>query len=176
MQDDKDDGALFLVEEGLADPDRMMMFGWSYGGYAALVAAARDPQIYQCVIAGASVPDPNEQVNYSRNRMNAFVTRTSIEQIKMWDNSVSPIDEVENVNIPMLLIHGDVDQRTPPRAVRRYIKQLEKHDKEFDQVWLKGADHFYNTLFFDHKVKFYTAMIDYLKNDCFKNSNKIAQR
>ena len=176
MQDDKDDGALFLVEEGLADPDRMMMFGWSYGGYAALVAAARDPQIYQCVIAGASVPDPNEQVNYSRNRMNAFVTRTSIEQIKMWDNSVSPIDEVENVNIPMLLIHGDVDQRTPARAVRRYIKQLEKHDKVFDQVWLKGADHFSNTLFFDHKVKFYTAMIDYLKNDCFKNSNKIAQR
>ena len=94
----------------------------------------------------------------------------------MWDNSVSPINEVENVNIPMLLIHGDVDQRTPARAVRRYIKQLEKHDKVFDQVWLKGADHFSNTLFFDHKVKFYTAMIDYLKNDCFKNSNKIAQR
>ncbi len=35
MQDDKDDAALYLVEKGLADPDRMAMFGWSYGGYAA---------------------------------------------------------------------------------------------------------------------------------------------
>ena len=34
MQDDKDDGALYLVDKGLVDPDRMMMFGWSYGGYA----------------------------------------------------------------------------------------------------------------------------------------------
>ena len=35
MQDDKDDGALYLVEQGLVDPDRIAMFGWSYGGYAA---------------------------------------------------------------------------------------------------------------------------------------------
>ena len=48
-----------------------------------------------------------------------------IEQIKMWDDSVSPIEEVEKVNIPMLLMHGDVDQRTPPRAARRYMKGLE---------------------------------------------------
>ncbi|MCB2083688.1 MAG: S9 family peptidase, partial [Sphingomonadaceae bacterium] len=47
MQDDKDDGALYLVKQGLVDPDRMAMFGWSYGGYAALVATTRDPQIYQ---------------------------------------------------------------------------------------------------------------------------------
>ena len=36
MQDDKDDGALYLVDKGLVDPNRMMMFGWSYGGYASL--------------------------------------------------------------------------------------------------------------------------------------------
>lgn len=176
MQDDKDDGALYLVEKGLVDPDRMMMFGWSYGGYAALVAASRESQIYQCVIAGASVPDPNEQVNYSRNQLNRFVTRVSIEQIKMWDNSLSPIEEVEKVNIPMLLVHGDVDQRTPPRAVRRYIKELEKYGKTFKQVWLEGADHFEDTLFYDHKLKFYSAMSDYLENDCFKNTEGLAQR
>ena len=44
MQDDKDDAALHLVEMGLADPDRMAMYGWSYGGYAALIAASRTPQ------------------------------------------------------------------------------------------------------------------------------------
>ena len=63
MQDDKDDGALYLVKEGLVDPDRIAMFGWSYGGYAALIAASRTPQIYQCVIAGAAVSNYRRQAN-----------------------------------------------------------------------------------------------------------------
>ena len=69
MQDDKDDGVAWAVAEGLASSDRVAMFGWSYGGYAALVAASRTPQIYQCVIAGAAVTDPEMQVNYYRYRL-----------------------------------------------------------------------------------------------------------
>ena len=37
MQDDKDDGAQYLIDKGLANKDKIAMFGWSYGGYAALV-------------------------------------------------------------------------------------------------------------------------------------------
>ena len=177
MQDDKDDGALYLVEKGLVDPNRMMMFGWSYGGYASLVAAARDPQIYQCVIAGATVPDPIDQVNYYRNSLNRQKdSRQAQEQLNMWVDSVSPIKEVSKVNIPMLIVHGDVDQRTPPRAARKYMKALKKHDKDHKVLWLEGADHFSDTLFYHHKIELYTAMTDYLANDCFKNSNKVAQR
>ena len=51
MQDDKDDGVKFLIDSGLVDKDRVAMFGWSYGGYAALVAASREDQLYQCVVA-----------------------------------------------------------------------------------------------------------------------------
>ncbi len=177
MQDDKDDGALYLVEQGLVDPDRMMMFGWSYGGYAALIAASRTPQIYQCVIAAATVPDPVEQVNYYRSRLNSEKDSVgSVEQLSMWLDSISPIKEIEKVNIPMLIIHGDVDQRTPPRAARTYMKALKKYNKDHKVLWLEGADHFYDTLFYHHKSALYNTMTDYLANDCFKNSNKVAQR
>ena len=177
MQDDKDDGALYLVEQGLVDPDRMMMFGWSYGGYAALIAASRTPQIYQCVIAAATVPDPIEQVNYYRSRLNSEEDSVgSVEQLNMWLDSMSPIKEIEKVNIPMLIIHGDVDQRTPPRAARTYMKALKKYNKDHKVLWLEGADHFSNTLFFHHKKELYTAMTDYLANDCFNNSNELVQR
>ncbi|MCU0988550.1 MAG: prolyl oligopeptidase family serine peptidase, partial [Xanthomonadales bacterium] len=147
MQDDKDDGALHLVKEGLADADRMAMFGWSYGGYAALVAAARtpqiyQPQIYQCVIAGAAVSDPLMQVAYYSDLIEGAAR---IEQISMWEDSISPIKEVEKVNVPILLIHGDVDQRVPPAHVRKYLKDLEKYNKPHKYVELKGADHFSNT-------------------------------
>lgn len=163
MQDDKDDGALYLVEEGLADPNRMAMFGWSYGGYAALVAASRTPQIYQCVIAGAAVSDPNMQVNYYRFELRGT---PALEQINMWDDSISPIKEVEKVNVPMLLIHGDVDQRVPLDHAKKYRKLLDKYNKNYKYLELKGADHFSNTWTYDHQRSIYTSMIDFLENDC----------
>jgi dipeptidyl aminopeptidase/acylaminoacyl peptidase len=163
MQDDKDDGALHLVKEGLADADRLAMFGWSYGGYAALVAASRTPQIYQCVIAGAAVSDPLMQVAYYSDLIEGAGL---IEQLSMWEDSISPIKEVGKVNVPILLIHGDVDQRVPPAHVRKYLRELEKYNKPHKYVELEGADHFSNTLFYDHQITLYREMVDYLKTDC----------
>ena len=163
MQDDKDDGALHLVEQGLSDKDRIAMFGWSYGGYAALVAASRTPQIHQCVIAGAAVSDTYMQVGYYSNRMEGA---QKLEQLNMWGDSINPIDEVEKVNVPMLLIHGSVDQRVPPAHVRKYLDKLDKYNKNYKYVELEGADHFYSTLFYDHQIELYRSLIDYLKNDC----------
>ena len=163
MQDDKDDGALYLVEQGLADADRMAMFGWSYGGYAALVAASRTPQIYQCVIAGAAVSDPLMQINYYRYQLRGAQAN---EQLNMWDDSVSPLAEAEKVNVPMLLIHGSVDQRVPPKHARKYLDALERYKKNYRYVELEGADHFYDTLFFNHQLKLYESLIGYLENDC----------
>ena len=163
MQDDKDDGALHLVEQGLADKDRIAMFGWSYGGYAALVAASRTPQIYQCVIAGAAVSDTHMQVGYYSDRMRGS---QEMEQINMWRDSVNPVDEAEKVNVPMLLIHGSVDQRVPPAHVRKYLDKLDDYNKTYKYVELDGADHFSNTLFYHHQYDLYTSMIDFLKKDC----------
>jgi dipeptidyl aminopeptidase/acylaminoacyl peptidase len=163
MQDDKDDGALYLVEQGLAERDRLALFGWSYGGYAALVAAARDPQIYQCVVAGAAVSDPLMQVNYYRYQMRGAQRD---EQLHMWDDSVSPIKVADKVNVPLLLVHGSVDQRVPPDHVKKYRRELEKFNKDYRYVELKGADHFSNTLFYNHQLELYQSLIGFLKDDC----------
>ena len=163
MQDDKDDGALHLVKQGLASRDRLAMFGWSYGGYAAAVAAARTPQIYQCVAAGAAVFDALMQVNYYRFRIRGA---PRIEQLAMWDDSISPIEVVEQVNVPMLIIHGNVDQRVPPAHVRKYLKRLDDLGKSYQYLELDGADHFSNTLFYHHQLQFFTALLDFLANDC----------
>ena len=163
MQDDKDDGVIYLVGEGLTTADNVAMFGWSYGGYAALVAASRSPNAYQCVIAGAAVSDNEMQVNYYRYRLRGS---GKIEQLSMWDDSISPLDEVDKVNVPILLIHGDVDQRVPVEHAEKYLSKLEAEEKPHTYVELKGADHFSNTLFYDHKLLLYQSMLNYLRDEC----------
>lgn len=163
MQDDKDDGALHLVKIGRADPKRMAMVGWSYGGYAAAVAASRTPQIYQCVVAGAAVFDPVHQVNYYREYMDGA---DEVEQVQMWGTSVSPIKEVAKVNVPMLILHGAVDQRVPVEHARKYTKALDEHDKDYKYIEWPNADHFSNTWSFDIELEFYTEVLDFLANDC----------
>ena len=89
-----------------------------------------------------------------------------IEQLNMWSDSINPIKEVSKVNVPILRIHGNVDQRVPPAHVRKYLDELEKYNKPYKYVELDGADHFSNTLFYNHQIELYTSMIDYLNNDC----------
>jgi dipeptidyl aminopeptidase/acylaminoacyl peptidase len=162
MQDDKDDGALWLVEQGLADEDRLAMYGWSYGGYAAAVAASREPNIYQCAIAGAAVVDGNMQLNYYRDSL--------LPAIEYWElrrrEGVQPLDEASEVNIPLMVIHGDVDQRVPFEHYEKYTDALDRAGIPYEGVVLEGADHFYNTLFFNHQKELYSSILGFLEEDC----------
>ncbi|GGD51113.1 alpha/beta hydrolase family protein [Lacimicrobium alkaliphilum] len=161
MQDDMDQGAQFLVEKGLADPERLAMFGWSYGGYSAFVGSMRDNNIYQCTVAGAGVSD--------LARINATLHDSIFlrELQRPTISGVSPLDQVEKVNIPILVIHGDIDQRVPVEHSRLFVEELEKLGKDYKYVELEGADHFSNTLYYNHKTEFYSALLDWLDNKCF---------
>ncbi len=165
MQDDKDDGAQYLIDQGLVDPDRVAMFGWSYGGYAALVAASREPNKYQCVIAGAAVADPEKVYKLRRSPY-------SPKALDDWSQrrgmiGINPIKEVTKVNVPVLMVHGDVDARVLYFNFEDYKKAMEKAGKTNAQyLTLKGADHFYVTLMYEHQEAFYTKMLDFLANDC----------
>ena len=163
MQDDKDDGVQYLIDQGLVDPDRVAFFGWSYGGYAALVSLSREPQLYQCAIAGAAVADPEKQYLGRRN--------PDLKALDEWDKrrgtiGINPMKEVAKVNIPLLMIHGSVDRRVMYYHMKDYQKVFEAAGKTGEFITLEGADHFYNTLMYKHQQQLYTKMLDYLANDC----------
>jgi len=160
MQDDNDDAAMYLVEKGLATKDKLALFGWSYGGYAGFAASMRENNIYQCSIAGAGVSDLN-RINATLNE-SIFLRELQRPTI----DGVNPIKHVDKVNIPILVVHGDIDVRVPVKHSREFVELLEKFNKDYKYVELKDADHFSNTLFHDHKTEFYTAMIDFLQNKC----------
>ena len=172
MQDDKDDAIIHLIEEGITDPDRVAMFGWSYGGYAALIAASRTPQLYQCTIAGAAVSD------YEQAAMDSIRGYEPQGTSKTWIDvyergAVQPVEEVDKVNIPILLIHGSVDSRVLPKQAKLYRNALDKAGKYYKYVELDGADHFSNTLFYDHQILLYESIIEFLDNECGNISKEL---
>ena len=89
-----------------------------------------------------------------------------IEQLTTWDGSVSPIKEVEKVNIPLLVIHPSADQRVPPEQYYNYTKAWEKAGSPHNSLLLDGADHFSTTLFFHHKSALYESILEFLADDC----------
>lgn len=166
MSDDNDDVALQLIKEGKVDKDRVAMFGWSYGGYAALVAATRQDGLYQCTIPGAFVADALKQYLGRRDDTIKYFDELSAQ--RGGKVGINPINELDKLAVPMLLIHPEWDRRVPFYHFTDTKRKLQKLGKDSMVKFLplKGADHFLYTHTYDHNKTYYTAILDYLKNDC----------
>lgn len=119
MQDDKDDGAKWLVDQGIADPARMAMFGYSYGGFAAMAAAVRPNSPYKCTIAGAGVSDLDwARRTWGRNRIQRQMQGDTV-------GGMNPLRNVDKINVPMLVYSGDRDQTVPIVQSRQWVSALQ---------------------------------------------------
>ena len=107
MQDDKDDGAAWLVEQGIAAKDRIAIFGYSYGGFAAAAAVVRPNGPYQCAISGAPVTDLTKLGrSWSENRLQRILQGRTV-------TGMDPMKNTGKASIPLLTYVGDRDVRTP---------------------------------------------------------------
>ena len=107
MQDDKDDGAAWLVAEGIAAKDRIAIFGYSYGGFAAAAATVRPRSPYQCAISGAPVTNlARLGTTWSSNRLQRILQGRTVK-------GLDPMRHTAEASIPVLLFVGDRDVRTP---------------------------------------------------------------
>jgi dipeptidyl aminopeptidase/acylaminoacyl peptidase len=111
--DDIADGARYLVDEGVAEPGRVCVVGWSYGGYAALLSAIEHERLYQCVVSIAGVTDPtllrqNESYFVGGRRSQAFIG--SGDDVR---NQGSPLRRADEILLPALLFHPQDDINVP---------------------------------------------------------------
>ena len=145
MQEDVTEGALQLVADGIADPERICIVGASYGGYAALAGVTLTPDVYACAVSVNGVSDllqmlgDEEQYyganNHWRKRIgNRYEDKEAIE-------AVSPLDNVEAITAPVLLIHGKDDTVVLYSQSQTMARMLKEHGKSFEFVTLEGEDH-----------------------------------
>ncbi|MEI6641827.1 MAG: S9 family peptidase [Novosphingobium sp.] len=146
MQDDLDDGMDWLARQGTIDPKRVCIVGSSYGGYAALWGAVRNPERYRCAASFAGISDLKRQLKYQiafkiSKRYRKDWRKTVQGDDKFDLTTVSPLYAIDKLQVPLLLVHGDEDQRVPYKQSKLYADALAKAGKPYELVTLKGEGH-----------------------------------
>ena len=148
MQTDLLDGVAALAATGDIDPKRVCIFGWSFGGFAALAGATLHPEDYRCAASMAGVADVTLMI---REQARSYGSES--ESLKYWrrelghanleqQSAMSPLQHVDAVKVPILLMHGDRDTIVLPEQSQRMAAALTKAGKSVEMVTLAGDDHY----------------------------------
>jgi len=146
MLDDVEDGTRWLYAQGLADPDKSCIAGWSYGGYAALMGAIKHPDLYNCAVSMAGVTDLKDlwvdiqRYLYGRSRAKNTILVGFSDKSELKENS--PVELARDLEIPLYIAHGKLDQRVHYDQFSKMTKALRKSDAEVTELTLNGEDHF----------------------------------
>lgn len=144
MQDDLDDGVDWLVKSGEVDPKRVCIVGLSYGGYAALWGAIRNPDRYRCAASWAGPSDLPAMMHYDRKSFSA--TRYFREWRKKFSgdsdlDAVSPVHFADRLKIPVLIGHGEDDDTVPAKQSHKMVDALTKAGANVTSVFYKDSQH-----------------------------------
>ena len=144
MQDDVTDATRWAIDQKIAIADRICIYGGSYGGYAALMGAAREPDLYQCAIGYAGVYDLPLLFESGDTPESRF-GRDYLERVLGNDvaklRERSPVYMAQNIKAPVLLIHGKDDTRADYEHAKRMRAALEEHHKKVEWLALGGEGH-----------------------------------
>jgi len=144
MQDDVDDSLAWAAAQGWVDPDRACVIGGSYGGYVAMRAAERNPELYRCAISFAGVADLGKMMSQdSQDYFGASGRQYWKGQASDLD-AVSPLNNPEGFGIPILLVHGKKDLRVPVDHSRDMARALEKAGKDVTYIEQPEGDHHFS--------------------------------
>lgn len=160
MQDDLEDAADFLVKQKISDPKRLAIVGGSYGGYAALMGAAKTPDLFQCAISIAGISDIKKLRSSSYIYANHNTIKKQLgndsEQLK----KTSPVNLVNNIHIPVLLIHATYDTVVPVAQSRIMANALKAQHKNYEYLELEGGSHYFDYL--PHRKQTFAAIEAFL--------------
>ncbi|MDB5723098.1 MAG: peptidase prolyl oligopeptidase [Alphaproteobacteria bacterium] len=134
------DAGRWLAAQGIADPSKLAIFGWSYGGYAALQANVLDPQLFKAVVAVAPVTDLDLLAEERRDGSDSLLTRDFIGTGPHIREG-SPAQNAAKLVAPVLLFHGDQDLNVGVGESRLMDQRLKAAGRRSELVIYPGLDH-----------------------------------
>ena len=165
MLDDMRDGAEF-VQKNHNVGDKVYTLGGSYGGYSSAQNVVRHSDYYDCSVIMAGFFEFDELKSTWDGRRGAFTgdyTDTAMGTDPVELKSQSPIHNLDKVKVPLLILHGKADRRTPLAGAKKYVKALEKTDIDFKHYFYKNEGH---GLYFDDNEQDQYEKVQTFLNQC----------
>jgi len=133
---DQEDAVHWAVSQGVADPARVGIYGWSYGGYLSAMSLCKAPGTFACAIAGAPVSSWD---GYDTHYTERYMSTPQRNPEGYRNSSVST--HVESMQGRLLLVHGLVDENVHFRHTARLINALIAARKNYDLLLFPDERH-----------------------------------
>ncbi|GGK11292.1 alpha/beta hydrolase family protein [Luteimonas terricola] len=162
MQDDLTDATRWAISEGIADPSRICIHGGSYGGYAALMGAAKEPDLYRCASGYVGVYDlpamQAEDARSSRRLGNWSKDWVGDDPVAL--AAVSPSRMATRIKVPVFLAAGGEDEVAPVEHTRKMERALQAANVPVESLYYRNEGHgFYVDA---NRREYYSRLLDFL--------------
>lgn len=161
IQDDIADGVKHVIAQKLVNPDKVCIYGASFGGYSAMMNPIRNPGMYKCAIGYAGVYDlvKLESEDDGSKQMRAFFTR-AVGKDPAELAAQSPTTQIAKLDVPILLIHGKSDHQAPFSQYNAAVAALSLARKPYESLVKPNEGHgFYKE---ENRVEAYERMRTFL--------------
>ncbi|WP_416305152.1 alpha/beta hydrolase family protein [Neptunicella sp. SCSIO 80796] len=148
MVTDVIDGYHNMVKKGIAAKNGFCAIGWSYGGYSALQMAVKSADLIKCAISVNGVTDPVHQKKY-RSQVGSqqwyyYDQYLGLENNQGKIRSYTPLENVEQIKAPVLLLHGNQDSTVPFIQAEKFRDAMQTYNKvPFRFVEVDAQDHYF---------------------------------
>jgi len=161
MQDDITDGVNWLIEEGIADPERIGIYGGSYGGYATLSGITFTPDLYTCAVDYVGVANLFTFMNSIppywepyREMLYEMVGHPQKDSLALY--AASPVFHVENIKVPVLIAQGANDPRVNKNESDQMVAALKEKGIDVPYMIKDNEGHGFRNE--ENRFDFYGAM------------------
>ncbi len=172
MQSDLADAVHWAVSQGIADPNRMCIYGASYGGYAALENSIVYPNLYKCTVGYVGVYDLTLLGNSDFSHY-AFGDRYLSEVLgdnKSTLEAESPVYQVDEIKDPLFIIYGGADRRVVPENAKELMTALDKAGKKYEMMYEPNEGHGFTKP--EDNFKLYTRMLQFFDENIGPDATK----
>jgi len=167
MQNDITDAVLWAIDQDIADPERVCIYGGSYGGYAAMAGLTFTPELYKCGINYVGVTDINllfdtmpASWKLARAEMKRTIGDPDDEEEARLMAERSPINHVDKIKVPLLMGYGKQDPRVVLDHALKLEKKLKQYEVDYELIIEEKEGHGFRK--FENQVEWYTKLIDFL--------------
>jgi dipeptidyl aminopeptidase/acylaminoacyl peptidase len=173
IQDDIVDGVRWAIAQGRVDPDRICVWGSSFGGYSALMGAIREPSLYKCAISTAGITDLNVARRWGDTQRSRYGRSYLIEAVgddPAELHEQSPVKHVGKLQAKLLLVHGEHDQRVPFEHARVMNAALVRADKPPETLFFQQETHgIYGQ---QNRLKYYGRILSFLRENIGQDTSR----